>query len=141
MIKIGNSASRISVYTYQPNTRDELEEIILDRISKEGPNCNMNDIDTSLITDMGWLFYGSNFNGDISNWNVSNVENMSCMFCGSKFNKDISNWDVSNVKNMEGMFSCSYFDCDISRWRINENCYSIHMFYGCPIKEEYKPKV
>ena len=37
------------------------------------------------------LFYGSEFNGDISNWNVSNVDNMNKMFAYSKFNGNISN--------------------------------------------------
>jgi surface protein len=40
------------------------------------------------------------FNGDISNWNVSNVTNMYAMFAFSSFNQDISKWDVSNVTVM-----------------------------------------
>jgi hypothetical protein len=39
---------------------------------------------------MGSMFEGSYFNGDISQWNVSNVTNMSCMFKDSLFNGDIS---------------------------------------------------
>ena len=46
----------------------------------------------------------SQFNGDISNWDVSSVTDMSDMFSESQFNGDISNWDVSNVTNMIGMF-------------------------------------
>ena len=59
---------------------------------------------------MSYLFYEFEFNGDISNWNVSNVEDMSYMFMGSKFtgeNGDISQWDVSNVKDMRYMFQHS----------------------------------
>ena len=78
-------------------TRNELDRIIKDTIRKEGPNCDLNFIDTSKITDMSYLFLKSNFNGDISNWNVSNVENMNHMFSDSSFNGDISAWDVSNV--------------------------------------------
>jgi surface protein len=48
---------------------------------------------------------GSQFNGDISKWDVSNVTNMEHMFAGSTFNNDISNWDVSNVEGFNGMFS------------------------------------
>ena len=66
MIKIGNNLSEFSVYSCQPNTKKELEKIVEDRISKEGPNCDLNDIDVSLIDDMSWLFYESKFNGDIS---------------------------------------------------------------------------
>ena len=56
---------------------------------------------------MSYMFCYSEFNGDISNWDVSNVEDMDFMFSESKFtgeNGDISKWDVSNVKNMKYMF-------------------------------------
>ena len=62
MIKIGNNISEFSSYSCQPKTKDELKEIIKNRISKEGNCCDLNDIDTSLITDMSYLFYWMNFN-------------------------------------------------------------------------------
>ena len=39
-------------------------------------------------------------------WDVSNVIDMSmgCLILASNFNQDISNWDVSNVTNISGMF-------------------------------------
>ena len=80
MIKIGNNISEFSTYSCQPKTYDELKEIIKDRISKEGSNCDLNDIDVSLIKDMSYLFDYSKFNGDISKWNVSNVIDMTGMF-------------------------------------------------------------
>ena len=47
----------------------------------------------------------TNFNGDLSEWNVSRVEVMNGMFEGcSNFNSDLSKWNVSNVKYMSGMF-------------------------------------
>ena len=52
---------------------------------------------TTKITNMSEMFSHSKFNGDISNWDVSNVTNMSEMFEYSQFNGDISKWDVSNV--------------------------------------------
>ena len=52
MIKIGNNLSEFSIYSYQPKTMDALKSIIKERMDKEGPNCDLNDIDTSLITDM-----------------------------------------------------------------------------------------
>ena len=164
-LKIGKNLSEWSAYSCQPKTKDELKNIIKDRISKYGPNCDLNDIDVSLITDMNSLFYDSDFTGNISEWNVSNVKNMQNMFRFSKFNSDISNWDVSGVDNMAYMFSGSKFNhniskwntstvkdmCsmfmhskfneDISQWKINKNCNTWFMFDGCPIKEEYKPKL
>ena len=96
-LKIGKNASGWSTYTCQPKKKHELEDIIKDRISKYGNECDLNDIDTSLITDMSCLFFGSEFNGDISKWDVSNVENMEGVFERSSFNGDISEWDVSDV--------------------------------------------
>ena len=115
MIKIGKNISEWSAYSCQPTTRDELKKIIRDRIKNQGSNCDLNDIDVSLITDMSYLFYKKKFNGNISEWDVSNVTNMQGMFWHSEFNQDISNWNINKK-------------CDISG-----------MFKFCHIKEEYKP--
>ena len=139
-LKIGNNLTKFSSYSCQPANKEELKKIIEERISKEGPNCDLNDIDTSLITDMSHMFAYSLFNGDISRWNVSNVKDMWAMFYMSWFNGDISKWDVSNVKSMVAMFSKSKFNQDISNWKINKKCNVIHMFSVCPIKDEFKPK-
>ena len=104
-------------YKYFPETKKELKAIIIQRIKDEGNEVDLNDIDVSKITNMESLFFGSEFNGDISNWNVSNITNMDEMFYRCfKFNKDISKWDVSNVKS------------------------TLNMFYDCAIEEKYKPK-
>ena len=120
-LKIGKNLSEWSAYSCQPKTRSELKEIIKDRISKEGLNCDLNDIDISLITDMSNLFDYSLFNGDISDWNVSNVQDMKFMFCNS-------------------MFKITDFNQDISNWKINKDCNINHVFEGCPIEEEFEPK-
>ena len=99
-LKIGRDLSKFSTYSLQPTTKDKLKEIIEERISKEGPGCNLNDIDVSLRKDMSLLFNGLEFTGDISKWDVSNVKDMFGMFTGSKFNNDISEWNVSKVKNI-----------------------------------------
>ena len=99
-LKIGNNLSEWSAYSCKPKTNVELKEIIEERISKEGQECDLNDIDTSLIDNMSYLFAYSRFNGDISRWNVSNVKDMFGMFAYSKFNGDISDWNVSKVKNI-----------------------------------------
>ena len=147
-------------YNYHPKTRIELKQIVDTLIDKRGNEANLNDIDTSEITDMTALFYYSSFNGDISEWDVSNVENMNhmfdtskftgkngdisnwdaskvksmgYMFYGSSFNGDISNWDVSKVEDMEFMFSKSKFTCengDISNWDVSNVKNMNHMFYG-----------
>ena len=128
-------------YKYFPETRKELKDIILQRIKDEGNKVDLNDIDTSNITDMSYLFAYTNFNGDISKWDVSNVTDMNYMFSGCRsFNQDISSWDVSKVTDMSNMFFwCEAFNQDISAWNISNIKYSLNMFYNCPIKEKYKP--
>ena len=104
-------------YKYSPETKEELRDIIEQCIKQEGKNVDLNDIDVSKITNMSTLFSGLDFNGDISNWDVSNLKSMEGMFKGCKsFNQDLSNWDVEHVKYMDDMF------------------------YMCPIQEKYKPK-
>ena len=126
-------------YKYKPKTKEELIEAIEKEIyevqgTPDNPNwqADLNCIDTSLITNMSKLFSSqielNNFNGNISEWDVSNVTNMDTMFYGSKFNQDISKWNVSNVKNMASMFEYSRFNQDISNWNIKNVEYTENMF-------------
>ena len=122
----------------QSTTRDSIRH----SINVLGDKCNLNFIDTESITNMRSMFYNSEFNGDISNWNVENVTNMSFMFNGSKFNGDISNWNVGNATNMFSMFNYSKFNGDISNWNV-EKVTNIHsMFDRCPVENrpELQPK-
>ena len=132
-------------YNYFPKTREELQDIILRRIKDEGNEVDLNNIDVSKINDMSFLFEGTNFNGDISSWDVSNVTNMNRMFAGCEsFNQDISSWDVSNVRDMSFMFlKCFKFNQDISSWDFSNSKYrysSSDVFNNCPIENVYKPK-
>ena len=115
-LKIGKNLSKFSTYSCKPKNKEELRDIIKSRIDKEFYWCDLNDIDTSLITDMSSLFAYSSFTGDISKWNISNVTSMDYMFIGSSFDGDISNW------------------------KIPDNCHTAYMFLNCKIKEEHKPK-
>lgn len=143
--------------TFRPETKKELKCLIDKLIEERGLNADLNDIDTSLITDMNHLFAYSEFNGDISKWDTSNVIKMAAMFAESKFNGDISGWDVSNVKDMYCMFAYSEFNRDLSKWNVcRENtivggdivsraCYLVEMFKCCPLEgnepEWYKRNV
>ena len=96
-------------------------------------NDNITNICTSKITNMESLFFLSEFNGDISKWDVSNVTNMSNMFNGThssanKFNGDISKWDVSSVTDMRNMFNTSQFNRDISNWDVSNVIDMYRMF-------------
>ena len=129
-------------YKYFPKTNKELKDIIKKRIKEEGNEVDLNDIDVSEITDMSELFRETNFNGDISKWDVSNVTNMCAMFCACEaFNQDISVWDVSNVTSISKMFcGCKSFNQDISSWNVSNVKKMTNIFDNCPIEEKYKPK-
>src|SRR5574344_757020 len=125
----------VNIYNYYPKTKDELKQIIEERIKNEGPECDLNNIDVSNITDMSLLFYHIfRFNGDISKWNVSNVKDMHWMFRSSEFNGDISKWNVSKVTDMSNMFFNSEFNGDISKWNVSKVTDVSAMFDGCPLE-------
>ena len=103
---------------YKPKNRDTLKELLKRMIEVRGDEGDFNDIDTSEIKSMMMLFYNNEtFNGNISGWDVSSVENMNYMFCrAAAFNQNISNWKIYGAK-------------------------VVYMFYKCPIKDEFKPKI
>ena len=133
-------------YAYHPKDTDELISCIKDKIEKEGLGTeenplDLNDIDTSKITDMYELFdvvdgelqyLSKNGHFDISDWDVSNVENMEYMFGNSNFDGDLSDWDVSSVTNMKSMFRYSEFtgkNGDIGHWNVS-NVKSMRNMFG-----------
>ena len=153
---------------YKPKDKDTLKELLKRMIKMRGNEGDFNDIDTSDITSMESLFlFNSKFNGDITGWNVSSVismdsmfsnassfnqpignwkfpkvENMKCMFYGaSSFNQPIGNWKFPNVTDMRNMFSYALsFNQDLSKWDLKGKKKD-EIFYDCPIKDEYKPKM
>jgi len=85
---------------------------------------------TSNITDLSGLFFNSDFNQDISRWDVSNVKNFESLFgYNTQFNQDISSWNTSNAINMKGMFThAGAFNQDISSWDVSNVENMIDMF-------------
>jgi len=91
-------------------------------------NGNISSWDVSRVGTMESMFMNSKFNGDISNWDVSRVGNMNTMFLSCEFNGNISNWDVSNVYSMRQMFSNTPFNQDLSSWDVSnvKDCYNCY---------------
>ena len=140
-LKIG-SKTKVSEYKYYPKDKDELKELLKKLIIERGKDANLNDIDTSKITDMSNLFkWLDPHNIDISKWNVSNVIDIKGMFYGCEnFNSDLSNWNVFNVKNMYCMFyDCKNFNSDLSEWDVSKVTNIKKMFMGCSL-EKNPPK-
>ena len=103
---------------YKPKNAYISTELLKRMIEVRGDEGDFNDIDTSKIKDMMMLFYNNEtFNGNISGWDVSKVLNMDYMFFrATSFNQNISNWEIYGAKVVD-------------------------MFYKCPIKDEFKPKI
>ena len=119
----------------QPRTKDELAEEISIRLDRD--QYNLNDIDTSKITDMSRLFFSDKRDLskiDISKWDTSNVTDMHNMFYNCfDFNCDLSKWNVSNVKDMSNMFDgCRKFNSDLSKWKVSNttNTYGMFVYSG-----------
>jgi len=98
--------------------------------------------DVSGVTSMIGLFNGcSNFNGDITTWDVSNVSTFSYNASGFRigmfyncisFNQDIGGWDVSSSTDLSGMFeNCRVFNQDLSNWYMDNKTELGEMFSGC----------
>jgi surface protein len=92
---------------------------------------NIGHWDLSSTTVINQMFYGcSNFNVDISSWNVSNVTTMQGMFFNTPFNQNIGGWDVSSVTTMASMFLfASAFNQNISGWDVS-NVTNMNTMFG-----------
>lgn len=96
-------------------------------------NGDISDWDVSNVTSMNGLFsYAGSFNQDLSGWDVSKVNNMGNMFQGAtSFNGDISTWDVSGVTHTNGMFHDAIsFDQDLNDWDVSNFYQMASMFQG-----------
>jgi len=133
--KIGRNKIVNKTYKYFPKSKTKLQQIIISLISKYGKDADLNEIDTSEITDMSELFSDFNIGKiNISDWNVSQVRNMNAMFAGNPdFNCDLSNWDVSKVKDMRFMFyNCVNFIGEgLENWNVEKVEDISNMFQYC----------
>lgn len=123
-------------YKYFPKTKDELINTLKELIKERGGDADLNDIDTSKIDNMSYVFtrFAKTIrNIDISQWDVSNVKHMQCMFLGCEdFNCDLSGWNVKNLRHTGSMFCyCKKFDSDLSQWNTENLVSADWMFAYC----------
>ena len=106
--KFTDSDLKTTVDEYWPNDATEPVHSVREKYG------DIRGWNVSQVTNMDALFRGkSNFNEDISSWNVSNVKSLYNCFRETSFNQDIGNWDVSNVTNMKGAFKSCKLNQDI----------------------------
>ena len=92
-------------------------------------NEDITDWDVGHVKNLRRLFAKTSFNRDIGGWDTGSVANMSSMFNGTPFNHDIGSWDTSNVTTMVYMFTnTNQFDQDISRWNTSNVANMAYMF-------------
>lgn len=126
-------------FKYQPQTKEELIQIIKDETQRQLNatyeyieadddryglvTIDLNFIDVSKITDMSYVF-----NEAISWWNKDLVIEFED-FQG--FYLLIDKWDTSNVTNMEGMFYDVEFRADLYDWNVRNVKNMSMMFNSC----------
>ncbi len=73
---------------------------------------------TNCTSLYGMFYDASNFNSNISSWNVTTITDMTEVFYGcTNFNQPLNSWDVSNVTLMDGMFTYAMaFNQDLDSW-------------------------
>lgn len=103
---------------------DKLQNIITMRELFRGSDYNgdLSAWDVSKVVSMWDMFKDSKFNNaSVLVWNLDNLDNMETMFGGeSAFNQDISVWDVSSVVNMQNLFNGNtVFNQDLSGWDVS----------------------
>jgi surface protein len=85
-------------------------------------NSDISDWDVSGVNNMSYMFYdATSFNQNLNSWNVWRVTDMSGMFLDARaFNGNISSWNTGNVTNMENMFENAIaFNGNISNWDVS----------------------
>jgi Mycoplasma protein of unknown function, DUF285 len=112
----------MTVCVFHPKTKPQLYAIVRNAINELGPSANLNHINVSAVEDFGELFSSidKKFNGNISEWDMSNAVSTMCMFESCAFNGDVSNWRTPKLRHVYGMFYRSAFDGDISRWNVSQ---------------------
>ena len=74
--------------------KKHLKLLIQEHMDAYGNECDLNHINVSGVNNISDLFFGSSFNGDISQWDVSNVEQISHIFQDSGFEGCLREWNL-----------------------------------------------
>lgn len=150
--KLSQDIINKALYTYNPETKDDLIEVIKQCIkeNKFGDEQmyypDLSGINVSNITNLSELFnqalsqISTPIKLDLRDWDTSSVTDMGCMFsdCESLKELDLSGWDTSKVTDMWGMFDgCKQLkELNISGWDTSKVTDMWSMFNDCESLEE-----
>jgi len=111
------------------NTKKELKDII----NNSPKTADLNHLDVSQITNLDRLFINTDFQGNISEWNVENVTSAGRAFDGCvNFNSNLSKWKPKKLRFAEYMFvGCESFNSDLTNFNLSYMSDMSHMFDGC----------
>jgi len=96
-------------------------------------NSDISGWDMSQVTNTVSMFEGAaSFNQPIGSWNVGNVDDMGAMFSGAtSFNQPIGGWDTSSATNFDSMFAgATSFNRPIGTWNTSNVTTMRYMFNG-----------
>lgn len=122
--------------TIHVKNKEQLKQIIHERLKKDETTIDLTDVDISGIDNLVRLFEGKSSikSIDVSNWDLTNVKTIDSMFngCYDLEDIDLSSWDVSNVENMDWVFyNCVKFNSDITMWNVKSVKKTRYMFGHC----------
>ncbi len=144
-LKTGKDMAEVSiVFTSQVSLPADCSNFFENVKSIKG----LENVDTSTVTRMAWMFKESNAQVDLSGFKTGNVTSFKGMFFGAGDGKknvvispDVSNWDMSNAVDITSMFEwVEASKLDLSKWnapRIQEHDdWFNNVFGGMPNLEE-----
>ena len=134
-----NKNIKINTYNYFPRNKRDLVYIVNDKyndLKNKNEVLDLNDIDTSKINDLSYLFEEIKpIKVDMNNWDVSNVKDIHGLFWNNEITEEIhiENWDVSKVESVYGAFyyCTNVKKLDLDKWDLR-SCKEFNlMFKGC----------
>lgn len=100
-----------------------------------GPWLN-NWVFNSGLTQLDRMFFGTQINTPLNNWQTGNIQSFYNLFGNTPFNQDISMWDITGTYQnafrygvLDMFAGATDFDQDLSAWDM-QNTYCIRRFMG-----------